>query len=77
MKTKQKRIKAMTEEEIIVAYKNAVCYGRYMGSIYDYMRILGIKKKQQKEVTKSLEAKQWLTENKLRKWHEQCAVSAL
>jgi len=52
MKTEREQIEGMTEEEIIVAYKNAVCYGRYMGSIYDYMRILGIKKKQQKEVTK-------------------------
>lgn len=58
MKTKQKQIKAMTEEEIIVAYKNAICCGQSYGSIYDYMRILGIKKKQQEEVTKSLEAKQ-------------------
>lgn len=58
MRAGKEQIEGMTEEEIIVAYKNAVCYGRYMGSIYDYMRILGIKKKQQKEVTKSLEAKQ-------------------
>lgn len=58
MRADKEQIEGMTEEEIIVAYKNAVCYGRYMGSIYDYMRILGIKKKQQKEVTKSLEAKQ-------------------
>ena len=52
MKTKQKQIEKMTEEEVFVAYKNAVCYGRYTGSIYGYMRILGLKKKQQKEVTK-------------------------
>ena len=52
METEQKQIKEMTAEEIIVIDKNAVCYGRYTGSIYDYMRILGLKKKQQKEVTK-------------------------
>lgn len=45
MKTKQEQI-----EEIIVAYKNAVCYGQCTGSIYDYMSRL--KKKQQKKVTK-------------------------
>lgn len=52
MKTEQEQIKKMTEEEIVIAYKNAVCYGEYTGSIYDYMRIIGLKKKQQKEVTK-------------------------
>ena len=51
MRTDREQIGGMTEEEIIVAYKNAVCYVRYTGSIYDYMRILGVKKKQQKEVT--------------------------
>ena len=34
------------------AYKNAICCGQSYGSIYDYMRIIGLKKKQQKEVTK-------------------------
>lgn len=52
MKTKQKQIEKMTEEEIIVAYKNAICCGQSYGSIYDYMRIIGLKKKQQKEVSK-------------------------
>lgn len=52
MRTDREQIEGMTKEEIIAAYKDAVCYGRYTGSIYDYMRILGVKKKQQKEVTK-------------------------
>ena len=34
------------------AYKDAICCGQSYGSIYDYMRIIGLKKKQQKEVTK-------------------------
>lgn len=52
MKTEQEQIEKMTEEEIVIAYKNAICCGQSYGSIYDYMRILGLKKKQQKEVTK-------------------------
>lgn len=52
MRADREQIEGMTEEEIFVAYKDAVCYGRYTGAIYDYMRILGIKKKQQEEVTK-------------------------
>ena len=52
MKTEQEQIKKMTEEEIVIAYKNAIYCGQSYGSIYDYMRILGLKKKQQKEVTK-------------------------
>lgn len=52
MRADREQNEKMTEEEIVVAYKNAVCYGRYSGSIYDYMRILGLKNKQQKEVTK-------------------------
>lgn len=52
MKTEQEQIKKMTEEEIVIAYKNAICCGQSYGSIYDYMRIIGLKKKQQKEVTK-------------------------
>lgn len=58
MKTKQERIGKMTEEEIIVAYKNAICCGQSYGSIYDYMRIIGLKKKQQKEVSKYI-SKLW------------------
>lgn len=52
MKTKQEQIKKMTEEEIVIAYKSAICCGQSYGSIYDYMRIIGLKKKQQKEVIK-------------------------
>lgn len=52
MKTEQEQNKKMTEEEIVIAYKNAICCGQSYGSIYDYMRIIGLKKKQQKKVTK-------------------------
>ena len=52
MKTEQEQIEKKTKKKINVEYKNAICCRQSYGSIYDYMRIIGLKKKQQKGVTK-------------------------